>query len=224
MKSFIKFLFLGFGLTMAIIVGAKSINPTTLPLCDQKCQQTATQVNSTINSTVESTLQAAAPTLQDIWKSSSDPAEVWGNSGVMMFTMSAQMTASRNPAGQALTVAQKKALQPFFGTLVDRVQVNYGAKLMDRWTNGKKEVHVGSVDSAAQTFCDRIYLKEQYKANDRGQISLIAHELAHAAQCERLGGAQKFGYSYFRSYYEANQKYANNPLEKEARMIAAKLK
>jgi Domain of unknown function (DUF4157) len=220
MKSIIKFLFLSFGLAMAVIVGAKSINPTNLPMCDKNCQETTTKVSATINSTVNT----AAPTIQDLFKSSSDPAEVWGNSGVIMFTVAQQLSAQRNPNPQALTVEQKKALRPVFGKLVDRVQVNYSANLMDRWSNGAKQVHVGSVDSAAQTFCDRIYLKEAYKPGDRQQIALMAHELVHSAQCERLGGAKKFGYSYFKAYYEAGERYADNVLEKEARAIAAKVK
>jgi hypothetical protein len=224
MKSIIKFLFLSFGLAMAVIVGAKSINPTNLPMCDKNCQETTTKVSSTINSTVESTVNTAAPTIQDLLKSSSNPAEVWGSSGVVMFTVAEQVSAQRNPNPQALTAEQKKALRPVFGKLVDRVQVNYSANLMDRWSNGGKQVHVGSVDSAAQTFCNRIYLKEAYKPGDRQQIALMAHELGHSAQCERLGGAKKFGYSYFKAYYEAGERYADNVLEKEARAIAAKVK
>jgi hypothetical protein len=210
-------------LVLAIIAAATAIgiafatgSTAIKPYCDSLCQA---QIESTV-STVRSSVKSSA-TLQDLWKSS-DPAEVWGNSGIVMFNVATNVTASRNPAGQTLTIEQKKALRPLFGKLVDRVQVNYSAQLMDRWSNGNEEVHVGDVDSAAQTFCDRVYVRDSYKPS-RGQILLLAHELVHSLQCEQLGGANNFGYKYFKSYYQAGKRYADNPLEKEARSIAKKV-
>ena len=214
MKFIINFL-LGAIITVsaAVVFGTATFTP----FCGNNCQS---QIKSTVSS-VRTSAESSA-TIQDMLKSS-EPAEVWGNSGIVMFNVADKLTATRNPAGQPLTVAQKKSLRPLFGALVDRVQVNYSSQLMDRWSNGEQEVHVGDVDSAAQTYCDRIYVKDAYQPTNRGQLFLLAHELTHSAQCERLGGANKFGYKYFRSYYEAGQQYAKNPLEKEARSIAAKL-
>jgi hypothetical protein len=218
MKFIIKFLLLASTAAMIAVSAAVLFGTTAFtPFCGSDCQS---QIKSTV-STVRATAKSSA-TIQDLWHSS-EPAEVWGNSGIVMFNVSTRLTATRNPAGQSLTVAQKKSLRPLFGELVDRVQVNYSSQLMDRWSNGEEEVHVGDVDSAAQTFCDRIYVRDAYQPTSRGQLFLLAHELTHSAQCERLGGANKFGYKYFKSYYEVGKQYAKNPLEKEARSIAAKL-
>jgi hypothetical protein len=218
MKFIINFLLLVIvgaviAVSAAVLFGAEAFTP----FCGNSCQS---QVKSTVSNVRTSAPSSA--TIQDLLKSS-EPKEAWGNSGIVMFDVAAKLTATRNPAGQSLTVAQKKSLRPLFGNLVDRVQVNYNSLLMDRWSNGEQEVHVGDVDSAAQTYCDRVYVKDAYQPANRGQLFLLAHELTHSGQCERLGGANKFGYKYFRSYYEAGQQYAKNPLEKEARLIAAKL-
>jgi Domain of unknown function (DUF4157) len=218
MKFIINFLLLAIVGTIIAVSGGALFGTTAFtPFCGNNCQS---QIKSTVANVRTSTKSSA--TIQDMLKSS-EPAEVWGNSGIVMFNVATQLTASRNPAGQTLTVAQKKSLRPLFGELVDRVQINYGSQLMDRWSNGEQQVHVGDVDSAAQTYCDRVYVKDAYQPSNRGQLFLLAHELMHSAQCQRLGGANQFGYRYFRSYYEAGQQYAKNPLEKEARSIAAKL-
>jgi Domain of unknown function (DUF4157) len=217
MKFIINFLLLAIvGAMVAVSAAVLFGTAVFTPFCGNSCSQ----IKSTV-SNVRTSAESSA-TIQDLLKSS-EPGEVWGNSGVVMFKVAAKLSATRNPAGQALTLAQKKPLRPLFGDLVDRVQVNYNSLLMDRWSNGEQVVHVGDVDSAAQTYCDRVYVKDAYQPTNRGQLFLLAHELAHSAQCERLGGANKFGYKYFRSYYEAGQQYANNSLEKEARSIAAKL-
>jgi hypothetical protein len=222
MKFIINFLLLAIMGAM-IAVGAAVLFGTAAftPFCDNNCQSQIKSTVSNVRTSAQSSTRSSA-TIQDLLKSS-EPEEVWGNSGVVMFNVAAQLSATRNPAGQSLTVAQKKSLRPLFGDLVDRVQVNYNSLLMDRWSNGEQVVHVGDVDSAAQTYCNRVYIKDAHQPTNRGQLFLLAHELTHSAQCERLGGANKFGYKYFRSYYEVGQQYAKNPLEKEARSIAAKL-
>jgi Domain of unknown function (DUF4157) len=214
MKFILKMLVLAmFGAVTAIGLAFAAGSPAIKPLCGNLCQA---QIESTVSNVKSSA------TIQDLLHSS-EPAEVWGNSGIIMFNMAARVTATRNPAGQALTDAQKKSLRPLFGDLVDRVRVNYNAQLMDQWSNGDQQVHVGDVDSAAQTFCDRVYMRDTYQPANRGQLLLLAHELTHSLQCERLGGANKFGYKYFKSYYQAGKRYKNNPLEKEARSIAQKM-
>jgi Domain of unknown function (DUF4157) len=160
-------------------------------------------------------MAGAAPTIQQL---SANTTQIWGNSGGLMMSVAAQVTASRNPPGQALSLIQKKYLRPHFGDLVDRAQINYGAKLLDRWSNGDREVHVGAVDSAAQAFCDRIYLRDSYRPQDTAQMVLVAHELAHFQQCLQLGDITRFGSSYFAAYQKADQNYANNPFEKAARV------
>jgi hypothetical protein len=97
------------------------------------------------------------------------------------------------------------------------VRVNYNAKLLDRWSNGDREVHVGEVDAAAQAFCDRIYIRADHQPQDTAQLVLLAHELTHFQQCLQQGGIQKFGTSYFAAYQQAKQDYASNQFEQAAR-------
>ncbi len=222
MKFIINFLLLAIvgaivAVSAAVLFGATAFTP----FCGNNCQS---QIKSTVVNVRTSALSStkSSATIQDLLKSS-EPGEVWGNSGIVMFNVATQLMATRNPVGQPLTVVQKKSLRPLFGELVDRVQINYSSRLMDRWSNGEQEVHVGDVDSAAQTYCNRIYVRDVYQHTNQGQLFLLAHELAHSAQCERLGGSNKFGYKYFKSYYEVGKQYAKNPLEKEARLIATKL-
>ncbi len=174
-------------------------------------QQSATNVIPKISD------QLTGATIQDLWSANNTADSSWGKSGAMMMSLAAQVTASRNPAGQDLSDQQKKYLRPQFGDLVDRVKINYNSKLLDRWSNGEKEVHVGAVDSAAQTFGDRLYLRANHLPQDTAQLVLLAHELTHSQQCVQQGGLQKFGTQYFAAYQAANQNYAQNQFEQAAR-------
>ena len=93
---------------------------------------------------------------------------------------------------------------------------------MDRWQVGNSIVHLGAIDSAAQTYCDRVYIRAPYQPENRQQLILLAHEMVHANQCEQLGGMGKFGYEYFKEYKRANQRYDKNKLEREAFIFQAK--
>ncbi len=147
------------------------------------------------------------------------PEIAWGETGAAMLPLAAQVMAIRNPTGVALDREQKQFLRPLFGDLVDRVTVVYGAQLLDRWSHDGKETHIGGVDSSAQTYCERIYVREAYQAHDTDRLVLLAHELTHSQQCERLGGIGQFGSEYFQGYYRAGQRYQHNPLEKSARAM-----
>jgi Domain of unknown function (DUF4157) len=164
-------------------------------------------------STLNSTLQL--PELQQI--ATHTPAQAWSETGATVLPLAAQIMILRNPQGVALDDTQKGYLRPFFGDLVDRVTVVYRAQLLDRWSQGGKETHIGGVDSSAQTYCDRIYIRAGYKSHDTDRLVLLAHELTHAQQCDRAGGIGKFGELYFSGYYHGGQTYQDNPLEKAAR-------
>jgi hypothetical protein len=150
------------------------------------------------------------------------PDRAWGETGATVLPFAAQIMAVRNPGGVSLSEAQKVYLRPIFGDLVDRVTVVYEANLLDRWSQGGKETHIGEIDSAAQTYCDRIYVRAPAKSKDTDRLVLLAHELTHSKQCKDLGGIGKFGFEYFRGYYEGGQTYENNPLEKDARSMELK--
>jgi hypothetical protein len=150
------------------------------------------------------------------------PERAWGETGAAMLPLAAQIMAMRNPPGVKLDPLQKRYLRPIFGDLVDHVKVTYNAQLLDRWSHDGKETHIGGVDSIAQTYCDRIYLRQPHKPNDTDRLVLLAHELTHAQQCRKYGGLSKFGFQYFHGYQQAGQSYYHNPLEKSARATEAK--
>ncbi len=151
-----------------------------------------------------------------------DPATAWGETGATVLPLAAQIMTVRNPAGIALDAEQKDYLRPLFGDLVDRVTVVYRAKLLDRWSQDGKETHIGGVDSSAQTYCDRIYIRARFKPHDTDLLVLLAHELTHFQQCTRAGGISQFGERYFQGYYQGGQTYQENPLEKSAREMERK--
>jgi hypothetical protein len=150
------------------------------------------------------------------------PDRAWGRTGSTVLPVAAQIMAIRNLGGVELTAAQKGYYRPLFGNLVDRVRVVYEAKLLDRWEQDGKETHIGGVDSIAQTYCDRLYLRDPHKAGDTQQLTLLAHELTHAQQCAKAGGIGKFGFEYFQGYYHSGEVYQDNPLEQSARSMETK--
>jgi Domain of unknown function (DUF4157) len=160
------------------------------------------------------------PDLPEI--SAPTPEQAWSETGSTVLPLAAQIMKIRNPQGVSLDAAQKGYLRPLFGNLVDRVTVVHGAKLLDRWSQGGKETHIGGVDSSAQTYCDRIYIRGSYRSHDTDRLVLLAHELTHSQQCQQAGGIGKFGERYFQGYYQAGQNYQNNPLEKSARATEQK--
>jgi hypothetical protein len=160
------------------------------------------------------------PGLQELATPSSELA--WSETGATVLPLAAQIMALRNPRGVPLNEIQKGYLRPLFGDLVDRVTLVYQAKLLDRWSQGGKETHIGGVDSSAQTYCNRIYIRAPYQPRNTDRLVLIAHEMTHAQQCLEAGGIVRFGERYFQGYYKGGQIYQNNPLEKSARRMEEK--
>ncbi|NES83660.1 MAG: hypothetical protein F6K10_20860 [Moorea sp. SIO2B7] len=147
--------------------------------------------------------------------------EAWGEAGRVAYTSGQQTIAAKNsrlPA-KGLTSWQKDHLRPYFGSLVDRVRIKYGATTLDNWRIGNWTINV---PSDGQAFCNDIYITQRYRSNNRSLLGLIAHEMVHSQQCKRLGGASNFGYKYFKEYKRANQNYRNNQLEREAYDFEAK--
>jgi hypothetical protein len=148
---------------------------------------------------------------------SKDFAEnAWGEAGAVAYPAAASIMRGRHGSSQGLDSFQKRNLKPHFGDLVGQVVVIYNASMMDRWSALGKSINLSGVDTAAQTYCDRIYVRDPYKPNDLQQLELLAHELVHSRQCQSLGGAGKFGFHYFREFKRAGLGYDGNKLEKEA--------
>ena len=160
------------------------------------------------------------PQLQEV--AAVAPAQAWRNTGATVLPLAAQIMAMRNSPGIPLNVGQKGYLRPLFGDLVDRVTIVYQAKLLDRWSQDGQETHIGSVNSAAQTYCDRIYIRAAHQPRQTDGLILLAHEMTHSQQCQQAGGIGQFGERYFQGYFQGGQKYENNPLEQSARNVERK--
>lgn len=143
--------------------------------------------------------------------------KAWGEAGAVGYQAAAETMQAKNGRDQQLDDFQKKYLRVRFGDLVDKVGIVYGAKMMDEWCAMGKCTRT---DSAAQTYCNRIYVKDQYSPGDVNQLMLLAHELRHSEQCRETGGEGKFGFHYFREFKRANQNYENNKMEVDARRAA----
>jgi hypothetical protein len=142
--------------------------------------------------------------------------QAWGEAGGSAYQAAADVTRGRNGGSQGLDELQKWHLRPHFGNLVDQVAIIYSARMMDQWSAFGKEINLSGIDTAAQTYCNRIYVRDPYKSNNFQQLVTLSHEMTHSRQCEQLGGEGKFGFHYFREYKRAGQNYENNKLEREA--------
>ena len=142
--------------------------------------------------------------------------EAWGQAGSIAYQAASRTMRSKNDEGVPLDNVQKRYLRRYFIDYIDRVQVIYNAQMMDRWVLGNVSVHFGQVETIAQTYCDRIYLRDGFKPEDPRQLSILAHEMVHVRQCSQNGGLDQFGYQYFVEYKRAQQKYENNLMEREA--------
>ena len=142
--------------------------------------------------------------------------EAWGQAGSIAYQAAAKTMRSKNGEGLPLDNVQKRYLRRYFIDYLDRVTVIYNAQMMDRWIFGNVAIHFGKVETIAQTYCDRIYLRALYNSEDIKQLAVLAHEMVHVRQCAQNGGLDQFGYQYFVEYKRAKQKYESNLMEKEA--------
>jgi hypothetical protein len=142
--------------------------------------------------------------------------QLWGQAGEIAYPAAAKTMTARNGSSQGLDEFQKRNLRPHFGNLVDRVVIIYSARMMDQWSAFGRSINLSGVDTAAQTYCNRIYVRDSYKLNDFQQLVLLSHEMMHSKQCEQVGGEGKFGFQYFKEYKRAGLNYENNKLEIEA--------
>ena len=142
--------------------------------------------------------------------------EAWGQAGSIAYQAAAKTMRSKNGKGLPLDNVQKRYLRRYFIDYLDRVTVIYNAQMMDRWIFGNVAIHFGKVETIAQTYCDRIYLRAPYNSEDIKQLAVLAHEMVHVRQCAQNGGLDQFGYQYFVEYKRAKQKYESNLMEKEA--------
>jgi hypothetical protein len=175
----------------------------------------------------------------------SKPAELWGEAGRSGMYIAKTKIASDNliVVGESIPDMFKPALRQKYGDIVDRVQIKYGANLLNNICIFQNKICIDLGNTLAQTFGDTIYIKAEKPAPefkdyvtpifdgkpsfvpnvlhwDKYFLNLLAHELKHVQQYRDAGSTGRFGYEYFRSYKEVNQNYENISKEIEAREYA----
>ncbi|RYZ89166.1 MAG: hypothetical protein EOP04_07545 [Proteobacteria bacterium] len=144
--------------------------------------------------------------------------EPMGQIGAGIYISSAAEQARRNSGHSDLDEYQKALYRPYFGDLVDRVQIYYSAYLLDTMTFkiGKKRFE-WIEGSAGITFGRNIYLNYSYSVGYGVLDSLLAHELIHVKQWEENGESDySFGRDYFNDWCKSGFDYYSNKWEEEA--------
>lgn len=142
-----------------------------------------------------------------------EPAFVGACAGLLQ--AAAWVVWAKSPPAQPLSAELRAQLRPWYGDLVDRARISWRSGLLTRWRVMGREV-VFDAATLAQTFDDRIYIREAPRAHDLSQAATIGHELAHVAQYRALGGVAGFARAYCEAYYDAGFSYRDNALEVEA--------
>jgi len=117
----------------------------------------------------------------------------------------------RNPISAPLVDPLKTTLRPYFGGAVDQIRVHWTATLLDDWP--LLHIQNAFMDIGAQTFGPQIFAASSSGA---APIRMLAHEMTHVKQAERVGGVAAFYTEYCRGFYRAGFSYHRNPLEVEA--------
>lgn len=123
----------------------------------------------------------------------------------------------RSPASVPLPQGDRDKLRRFFGNMVDKVKVSWGAQLADEWKILGFKVQF-QFDVLAQTFHTEIFYDDAY-TGDPFQLSVLAHEMTHTRQAEQRGGLPGFANEYCRAFWRSGFSYEENALEKEAQMV-----
>ncbi len=151
-------------------------------------------------------------------------AHLWSSSGAAGYPIAANFMIANNlgalKPSRPISDSERPLLEPPFGFL-DRVRIHFNATLLDAIGGGRiggfEGPQINQHGSDGQTFGFDIYIRPGADG-----IQLIAHELVHVRQfVDRGESLAKFGYDYFRGYYEAGQNYPNNRMENEAYSFVA---
>ena len=155
--------------------------------------------------------------------------ELFARAGAEVYVGAANQIALNNLGRKEwpLDENRKEWLRPNFASLVDKVRIVYGAKLIPSISIFNVKL---STSTIAQTFGDKIYVRRSYmpetdslnpnndlkEAERINQLLHVAHELVHVRQYHDRGKSlYKFGKAYFRGLYQADFSYRKNPMEAE---------
>jgi len=143
-------------------------------------------------------------------------AQAWGTAGRVAYPAAATIMGTRHSGfvSIGLNPFHKRLLRSRYGGIVDNVRIVYNATPMEEWCSSGYCIRVGSIESAAQTYGNMVYLRGSEQPLSINQFLLLSHELKHVQQ--QGGRLDIFGYNYFKAYKEAGQNYENNRMEQEA--------
>lgn len=154
--------------------------------------------------------------------------EAWGEAGRVAYPAAAGVMRARyaRRLHESIGRHERAVLEPHFGAdTLARVNLVWGVTPLNEWRAGGHTVHLGGKEAEAQTYGYMIYLRPgKNDQSHRDRLDLLIHELVHVKQYERYGRRlDSFGYHYFKKYKQANLKYENNQLEREAFDTASRL-
>lgn len=146
--------------------------------------------------------------------------ELWGKAGRVAMPAAEKTMKARNKRKEPLTDRHKYALRPIFGDLVDRINVRYSSKMLDKWSALGKEINLSGVDTVGQAYGYDVFVaypKSRFNSEPADMLHLLIHEITHVQQMRDIKNTvADFGYRYFWEYKAANLNYENNKLEKAA--------
>lgn len=152
-------------------------------------------------------------------KADSWGARIFGAACTPVMLSGALTNRARNRGGGPIPREEREALRPLFGNLVDQIRVHYNASITTSWEVAGRTVEYGSF--SGQNFGNDVYITDSYRPGDLSQMTLLAHEVQHAAQAHRAGGLRAQATEYCRDFYNSGFSYADHPLEEEARDVAS---
>jgi len=177
-----------------------------------------------IDNTEEFFKNPVGTTKEELERMTPKAKDLWGRAGRVAMPAAEKIMKERNKKKEHLTNRMKYALRPIFGDLVDRINVRYNSKMLDKWSALGYEIRLSGVDTVGQAYGYDVFLaypKSRFNSEPADMLDLLIHEITHVQQMRNIKNTvADFGYRYFWEFKVANLNYAENKLEKEAYAMA----
>ncbi len=111
--------------------------------------------------------------------------DLWGRAGKVAMPAAEKIMKARNKRKESLSNRQKHALRPIFGNLVDRINVRYSSKMLDKWSALGKEISLSGVDTVGQAYGYDVFVaypKSRFNTKPADMLDLLIHEITHVQQ------------------------------------------
>jgi len=106
--------------------------------------------------------------------------DLWGRSGKAAMPAAENIMKARNKRKEPLSNRQKYALRPIFGNLVDRINVRYSSKMLDKWIALGKEIRLSGVDTVGQAYGYDVFIaypKSRFNSEPADMLHLLILDL-----------------------------------------------